>query len=307
MSKASSTTTWPIDGFDFSPGLATKIGLNEAIVLATIYHQLKKSTKEQAGHYWVFYTLPDWHEYFFPFWSLTTVDRAFKSLRESGLLIATSEYNKRPGDRTLWYRLDYDKLGVLTQDITPARAPNKKPKVRLNKAKTGLTADFSPKSASTAPTASEVVVDTQPAPPPPTPTITSSTVTPKLELEALPGYRGQERLYLVPDALENGLLYWSSHGKRLARCTQEQYLLALGQSPNGTERRPSPLSPPNLTARLGEHSVVLHVPQKPQAAPSVQRLIAKHFGYVGQPGEWKPAPGGHASLRQTKVLASAST
>jgi hypothetical protein len=299
MSKASATTTWPIDGFDFSPGLATKIGLNEAIVLATIYHQLKKSTKEQAGHYWVFYTLPDWHEYFFPFWSLTTVDRAFKSLRESGLLIATSEYNKRPGDRTLWYRLDYDKLGVLTQDITPARAPKKMSKVRVNQAETGFIVDMSRIKAPVM----DVRGDTQPAPP--TLTTTSSTITP-LALEALSGYQGQQWLYLVPGPFEDGWLYWESYGKRVARCTQEQYLLALGPPPKATNRYPLFCKLPDVEARLGEHPVGLRVPRRPQVDPSMQQLVADHFSFVGKPGEWKPAPGGLASLRQTTELVSAS-
>jgi hypothetical protein len=306
MSKASATpltTTWPTDSLAFSPGLATKIGLNEAIVLATIHPRLKN---ERKGHFWVYNTLPDWHEYFFPFWSLTTVDRVLKRLRELGLLIATSEHNSRKGDRTLWYRIDYNKLGALTQDITPARAPNKKPKVRLNKAKTGLTADFSPKSAPAASKAPVVVVggDTLQAPPPPTPTTTSTTIPPKLELEVLPDYQGQHKLYLEPNALEDGWLYWSSHGKRLARCTQKHYLMALEQSPDGTERRPSPYSPPNLEACLGEHSVVLHVPRLPHVDPTVQRLIANHFGYGAIPG--KPDTGGLASLRQTTELVSAS-
>ncbi len=312
MSKASApplTTTWPTDGLAFSPGLATKIGLNEAIVLATIHRLLKQSKNKQDGHSWVYNTLPDWHEYFFPFWSLTTVDRVFKSLRESGLVVVTSEYNQRKGDRTLWYRIDYDKLGVLTQGITPTRAPKKMSKVRLNDAGTGYILDVSGVSVSTSSEAPVVVVkgDTQPAPPPPTPTNTSTTIPPKLELEALPGYRGQERLYLEPNALKNGLLYWSRHGKQLARCTQEQYLRALGYSPDGTERRPDPDSPPNLDACLGEHSVVLHVPRQPQVDPTVRQLIAEHFSYVEQPGKGKPAPGGLASPRQTTVLASAST
>jgi hypothetical protein len=305
MSKASATTTWPIDGFDFSPGLATKIGLNEAIVLATIYHQLKKSTKEQAGHYWVFHTLPSWHEHFFPFWSLATVDRAFKSLRESGLLIATSEYNRRKGDRTLWYRIDDNKLGVLTQGITPTRAPIKPSKVRVNQAETGFIVDMSRISAPTAPEAPVVVVkgDTQPAPP--TLTTTSSTITP-LALEALSGYQGQQWLYLVPGPFEDGWLYWESYGKRVARCTQEQYLLALGPPPKATNRYPLFCKLPDVEARLGEHPVGLRVPRRPRVEASMQQLVADHFGYVDQLGKWKPAPGGLASPRQTTELVSAS-
>ncbi len=303
MSKASSTTTWPTDGFDFSPGLATKIGLNEAIVLATIHPWLEKNKNkdknERDGHYWVFNTLPSWHEHFFSFWSLATVDRAFKSLRKSGLLIASSEHNKRPGDRTLWYRLDYDKLGVLTQDITPARAPKKMSKVRVNQAETGFIVDMSRIKAPVM----DVRGDTQPAPP--TLTTTSSTVTP-LALEALSGYQGQQWLYLVPGPFEDGWLYWESYGKRVARCTQEQYLLALGPPPKATNRYPLFCKLPDVEARLGEHPVGLRVPRRPRVEASMQQLVADHFGYVDQLGKWKPAPGGLASPRQTTVLASAS-
>jgi hypothetical protein len=303
MSKASATPqtfTWPIDSLDFSPGLAAKIGLSETIVLATIHNELKKSKNKPDGHRWVYNALIKWHKRSFSFWGVATVERVFKKLRESDLLIVTSEHNSRKGDRTLWYRIDYDKLGELTQDITPPPELGETPKVRANDAKTGLIVDMDRIKAPVM----DVRGDTQQTPPPPTPTNTSTTIPPKLELEALPGYRGQERLYLEPNALKNGLLYWSSHGKHLARCTQEQYLRALGYSPDGTERRPSPYSPPNLEACLGERSVVLHVPRLPHVHPSMQQLIANHFGYGAIPG--KPDTGGHASPRQTRATPSAS-
>lgn len=141
MSKTSATphtTTWPSDSRSFSPGLATKIGLSEAIVLSTVHSLLGKSKNLRDGHHWVFNTLPDWHKHFFPWWSPITVERVFRSLRESGLLIATSEYNTRKGDRTLWYRIDYEELGARTKDITPTRPPKKTSRGRVNDSGTGL-------------------------------------------------------------------------------------------------------------------------------------------------------------------------
>jgi hypothetical protein len=188
MSKTNATpptTTWPIDSRSFSPGLAAKIGLNEAIVLSTVHDLLRKSKNKRDEHRWVFNTLPDWHKHFFPWWSLITVERAFKSLRELGLLLATSEYNKRKGDRTLWYRIDYGKLDAFTKDITPPRLPRKAPKVRVNDAGTGLIVNFSPRSAPASSKVPDVDVqhdhatgDKQPAP--------SPTTTPKPKAASAP-------------------------------------------------------------------------------------------------------------------------
>lgn len=93
------------------PSLAVKIGLNEAIVLQQIHYWLLKSKNVRDGHKWIYNSFPEWHKQF-PFWSEITIKRTFNSLEKQGLLI-TGNYNKAKFDRTKWYRIDYDKLGMI--------------------------------------------------------------------------------------------------------------------------------------------------------------------------------------------------
>ncbi len=94
------------------PLLAEMIGLNEALVLQQVNYWLeinrKKGINECDGRTWTYNTLSDWHSEF-SFWSKDTVKRTLNNLRACGLLI-TGNYNKRPGDRTLWYSIDFVKL-----------------------------------------------------------------------------------------------------------------------------------------------------------------------------------------------------
>ncbi len=327
MSKTSPhpTTTLSKDSYAFSPGLAAKdeVGLNGAIVLSTIHALLQKDTPWKDGHYWIHHPIPKLHEQYFSWWkSRSTVEQAFNKLRESGLLIV-GNYNEHPMDRTLWYTIDYAKLGALTKDLTPLQAPRKEKaaKGRVSDSGTGYKMTVGKKS----PASSEVpgvgvsveaqpdhaTADERPSLPTATPTTTPEPDPvsapaprperrpPTLELELLPSYQGQRRLYLVPDSPESGWLYWSNDGVPVARCTQGQYLRALERSPYGAKRRPHPHDPPNLDAYLGEHSVVLHVPRQPQIDATVQRLIAEHFSYVGQPGKWTRVKAAPSSLPQT--------
>ncbi len=94
------------------PGLAKRIGLNEAIVLQQIHYWVKQNERANRNHkdsyYWTYNTYEEWQEQF-PFWSTRTIQRATRSLREKGLII-TGSYNKMGNDNTNWYRIDYGKL-----------------------------------------------------------------------------------------------------------------------------------------------------------------------------------------------------
>ena len=113
------------------PTLVEKVGLNEAIVLQQIQYWLainEKSNKNDHfhdGRWWTYNTKKDWQRQFF-WWSEATVKRILKSLREKGLLLATSEYNKKGYDRTLWYTIDYDKLNAFLSHSSGHRDPIKK-------------------------------------------------------------------------------------------------------------------------------------------------------------------------------------
>lgn len=91
------------------PTLAKVIGLNEAIFLQQLNYWLGSSRHEYDGRKWVYNTFEEWQNQL-PFWPVVTIKRIVKKLRDSGVIITTSEYNKMPMDRTLWYSIDREKL-----------------------------------------------------------------------------------------------------------------------------------------------------------------------------------------------------
>ncbi|WP_036189271.1 hypothetical protein, partial [Ureibacillus manganicus] len=93
------------------PTLATKIGLNEAIVLQQIHYWLTKSKNVRDGRVWVYKSVNDWQKEF-PFWSKNTIDRTLKKL-EKQQLIFVGNYNKRKYDRTKWYSIQYKTIAEI--------------------------------------------------------------------------------------------------------------------------------------------------------------------------------------------------
>ena len=94
------------------PGLAAKVGLNEAIILQQIHYwttaKAKANTDYHDGRHWAYNTYEDWQEQF-PFWSVSTIRRAITNLEKGGYLI-TGNYNKAKFDATKWYAVDYETL-----------------------------------------------------------------------------------------------------------------------------------------------------------------------------------------------------
>lgn len=92
--------------------IATVLGLNQAMILQQIHYWLEQNKKNgrnfHQGKYWTYNTISEWQEEF-PFWSKETVKRAFKKLREAGIL-KVDNFNVYKMDRTLWYTIDYEKL-----------------------------------------------------------------------------------------------------------------------------------------------------------------------------------------------------
>lgn len=103
------------------PKLATKIGLNEAIVLQQVHYwiEIERKTKDAEvmqkhfhnGRWYVYNTYEQWHEQF-PFWSISTLKRIISSLEKRKLLISDN-FNKFGYDRTKWYTIDYEVLKTL--------------------------------------------------------------------------------------------------------------------------------------------------------------------------------------------------
>lgn len=100
------------------PGLAKKIGLNEAIVLQQVHFWLENPNTGVIvdGHKWVHNTYEEWQTNF-PFWSVETVKRTIRSLEEANLLIS-SQTAPNPFDKTKSYRINYDLLDQV--NLTPS-------------------------------------------------------------------------------------------------------------------------------------------------------------------------------------------
>lgn len=94
------------------PSLATKIGLNESIVLQQVHYWLQNKEKSNQdihdGYYWVYNTYEQWQAQF-PFWSVMTIRRTITKLENNQLLLS-AKYNKAGFDKTKWYTINYPKL-----------------------------------------------------------------------------------------------------------------------------------------------------------------------------------------------------
>ncbi|APH07200.1 hypothetical protein [Bacillus weihaiensis] len=100
------------------PKLATKIGLNEAIVLQQIHYwneiNKKANNNFRDGYHWTFNSIEEGWQEQFPFWSSKTIQRTMNNL-EKMKLVVTGNYNKLKIDRTKWYRIDYIVLKTLEE------------------------------------------------------------------------------------------------------------------------------------------------------------------------------------------------
>lgn len=91
------------------PSLAKLIGLNDAIALQQVHYWLLKSDHEHKGKLWVYNSYEQWKSDNFPFWSVSTIKRTFKSLIKQEL-IEIDKFNKRKYDQTTWYTINYGNL-----------------------------------------------------------------------------------------------------------------------------------------------------------------------------------------------------
>ena len=87
------------------PELASKIGLNEALILQQLHYWLITSSVERDNKKWVYNTYKDWQEQF-PFWSISTIGRIFRSLEDEKLVL-TKQFNVSGWDQTKWYTINY--------------------------------------------------------------------------------------------------------------------------------------------------------------------------------------------------------
>jgi hypothetical protein len=117
------------------PKLATKVGLNEAIVLQQMHYWLRENKKNNRnyheGYYWTYNSYEGWVESF-PFWSSRTIRRAITSLEKLGLLLSDN-FNKMKRDRTKWYTIDYVKVNELQLEDFDANCKETVQNVQMQK------------------------------------------------------------------------------------------------------------------------------------------------------------------------------
>lgn len=108
----------------FLPTIATKLGINEAILIQKIHGWLQCTPKEHVGRSWIYNTYKSWHEQL-PFMSENTIKRIVKNLIDKKIII-TENFNKSSFDKTLWYSIDYEKLNEIVEisdstNLVPSR------------------------------------------------------------------------------------------------------------------------------------------------------------------------------------------
>ena len=96
------------------PKLAVKVGLNEAIFLQQIHYFLTVSNNEKNGRTWTYHSYESLAEQF-PFFSLATIKRIIKKLKDMDILIVEM-LSDDPRDRTNWYSINYEILGAEMDD-----------------------------------------------------------------------------------------------------------------------------------------------------------------------------------------------
>lgn len=110
------------------PSLAVAVGLNEAIILQQIHYwlriseQSKDKNKFRDGCWWTYGTVTEWQTKNFPFWSESTVQRAFANLEKMGVLIS-KKFNAPAWDHTKWYTVDYTRLDASVVSKCDDRLP----------------------------------------------------------------------------------------------------------------------------------------------------------------------------------------
>lgn len=99
------------------PSLAVAIGLNEAIMLQQVHYWLNHAKKEHDGQMWFYKSYEDWQKQDFPFWSITTIRRVAKSLKDKDLLLS-EQLADNSFDRRNYYSINRSELAKIEAIIT---------------------------------------------------------------------------------------------------------------------------------------------------------------------------------------------
>lgn len=104
------------------PGLATHIGLSEAVVLQQLHYWLihrnehgRRTAHRRNNRWWVYNRYQQWRRDNFPFFSVMTIRRVFERLEARGVVISHLESRSRQNGK--WYTIDYDRFAEVVRDI----------------------------------------------------------------------------------------------------------------------------------------------------------------------------------------------
>lgn len=100
----------PYEPRGFSYAMVRMIGLNETLLFEQLSFHIETRGVVKDGRRWVHRTVQEIHETDYPCWSIATINRILKNLRDSDLLITTGEYNRNKWDTTLWYAINKEAL-----------------------------------------------------------------------------------------------------------------------------------------------------------------------------------------------------
>lgn len=93
------------------PSLATKFGINKAVILDSIHRLSQNSRESHDGYNWIRMSLDEWSDRF-RWASRETILRDILALERSGVVVS-GVYNDSHFDKTKSYRIDYDRLNEI--------------------------------------------------------------------------------------------------------------------------------------------------------------------------------------------------
>lgn len=101
--------------------LAVLIGDRPAIALQQVHYwadrneKMNKQTHFRDGRWWAYNTWREWQQSNFPFWTVSTIRRIFKTLEDNGLITTQLHEDRNSG---LWVTVNYDHLNALLEHKT---------------------------------------------------------------------------------------------------------------------------------------------------------------------------------------------
>ena len=126
----------PIMTYTFDTLLATKYGVNEAIMLNNFIYWIAKNEANgkhfHDGRYWTYNSVAAFGK-LYPFWTTSQIRTIIDSLVKQGVLLK-GNYNEQKRDRTVWYALTDESRKCICQisqmdlsDLANALVENRQP------------------------------------------------------------------------------------------------------------------------------------------------------------------------------------